>query len=121
MIPRIITVGAGLWLMFAPAVLGYGDPAAANDRLVGPTVAGIAFVAIWKEVRAIRWVNMPLAVWLALAPFVLGYGAVASTVSSIAAAVVIAATTPPSPADPSRYGGGWRALVSDEALTEGSS
>lgn len=121
LIARVITIAAGVWLMFAPAVLGYGDPAAANDRLVGPTVAGIAFVSLWEVVRSLRWAALPLGVWLVVAPFVLGYGPVAPIISSIVTAIVVIASTPPSPADPSRYAGGWRSLLSDEKAPEGSS
>lgn len=111
MIPRFITIAAGVWLIFAPAVWGYGDPAAANDRLVGPAVAGAAFVALWEVVRAVRWVAMPFGLWLLVAPFVLDYSHTVATISSIVAGVVILASTPPSPADPSRFAGGWLSLV----------
>jgi hypothetical protein len=121
MIPRFITIAAGVWLMFAPAVLGYGDPAAANDRLVGPAVAGTAFVALWEVVRSVRWIALPFGLWLALAPFVLGYSETAATVSSVVAAVVIVASTPPSPGDPSRFAGGWLSLTRRRETQEGIS
>lgn len=115
MILRFITVAAGVWLIFAPAVLGYGDPAAANDRLVGPAIAGSAFVAIWAVLRPVRWLAAPFGVWLLIAPFVLGYDEMSSMVSSLVVGVVVLATTPFGKEDPGQFGGGWRSLWSSEA------
>lgn len=98
--------------MFAPAVLGYGDPAAANDRLVGPAVAGTAFVAIWAVLRAVRWLAAPFGVWLLVAPFVLGYTDTAALVSSLVAGVVVLISTPPGGVDTDQFAGGWRSLWS---------
>lgn len=109
---RLITIITGVWLIFAPALLDYGDPAAANDRLVGPAVAGSAFVAIWAVLRPVRWVAAPFGLWLLIAPFVLGYGEMSSLLSSVVAGAVILVTTPPGKADPGQFAGGWRSLWS---------
>lgn len=114
MLLRLITVIAGVWLIFAPAVLGYDDPAAANDRLVGPAVAGSAFVAIWGVLRPVRWLAAPFGLWLLVAPFVLAYGA-APTISSVVTGLVVLVTTPPGREDPAQFGGGWRSLWSEQA------
>lgn len=114
MIFRLIVIAAGVWLVFAPAVLGYDDPAAANDRLVGPAVAGAAFVAIWSVVRPVRWLAAPFGAWMVVAPFLLGYHPTSATISSIVTGIVVLVATPPEPADPERFGGGWRALVGRE-------
>lgn len=107
---RLLAVAAGLWLMAAPAVLSYGDPAAANDRIVGPIAAAFAFVAIWGVTRSLRWVQLPLGVWLVVAPLVLGYPGDAA-VSSVAAGVVLAATAFVGRSASERFGGGWRSLT----------
>lgn len=114
---RLITVVAGIWLVFAPAVLGYDDPAAANDRLVGPAVAGSAFVAIWGVLRPVRWLAAPFGLWLLLAPFVLGYEHSGAIVSSIVTGIVVFVTTPPGKEDSGRFGGGWRSLWSSHQPT----
>lgn len=98
--------------MVAPAALGYGDPAAANDRLVGPAVAGAAFVAIWPVLRAVRWLAAPFGLWLIIAPFVLGYAEVSVMISSVVSGAVVLVTTPPGRADPGQFAGGWRSLWS---------
>ncbi|MFP3913634.1 MAG: hypothetical protein ACLFWM_02070 [Actinomycetota bacterium] len=120
MLYRLVAVAAGIWLMLAPAVLGYGDPAAANDRLIGPALAASAFVSMWPVMRPFRWVAAPLAAWLILAPFLLGYAEVAATASSLLSGTVAAASTPPGRADPGRFGGGWRTLWSGGPAEPGS-
>ena len=67
--PRIVNIALGLWLMVAPSVLDYGDPAAANDRIVGPIAAALAVIAVWEATRPLRWVNVVLGLWLVIAPF----------------------------------------------------
>lgn len=118
MIARMVTLVAGVWLMFAPAVLGYGDPAAANDRIFGPIAASVAFVAIFEVVRALRWLTLPVGVWLIIAPFFLGYNDIAAVVSSVVAGVVIAATAPLGGEIRQAYGGGWRTLLPGERVPD---
>ena len=64
---------AGIWLMMSPAVLGYADPARANDRIIGPIVASLATIAMWEVSRPLRWVNVVLGAWLLVAPWLLGH------------------------------------------------
>lgn len=106
---RISAVIAGLWLMAAPAVLSYGDPAAASDRIVGPIGAAFAFVAIWSITRALRWVQLPLGIWLVAAPLLLGYPTDA-TISSVVAGAVFLATAFVGESTADRFGGGWLSL-----------
>jgi hypothetical protein len=114
MFTQIATIVAGLWLMVAPAVLGYGDSGAAraaanNDWIVGPLVASFATVALWQATRAVRWVNVALGVWLMLAALVLPYPEVAAilvAVTGLAVAVLASRGGRISHA----FGGGWRVL-----------
>jgi hypothetical protein len=100
----------GLWLMAAPTVLGYGDPARTTDRIVGPLVASIACIAMWEVVRDLRRANLLAAVWLLVAPWVLGYD-VTPAVNSLAAGALLAALARRRGALAQRFGGGWRALL----------
>lgn len=110
MIARLPAVAAGVWLMFSPDVLGYGDPAHTDHRAVGPFIGSFAFVAIWEVIRAARWAALPLGAWLIVSPFLLGYAGGAAMVSGMAAGAVTVASTFFGPGDRSRYGGGWRSL-----------
>ena len=51
-----------------PVVLDYGDPAATNDRVVGPIAGALAFVACWDVLMALRWPTIPCGAWLVAAP-----------------------------------------------------
>ena len=118
MIARLVAVAAGVWLMFSPAVLGYGDPAAANDRIFGPIGASFAFVAIWEVVRALRWGTLPIGAWLMIAPFLLGYDALGATISSVVAGGTMAVTSFLGGETRQCYGGGWRSLLGGERTAE---
>jgi hypothetical protein len=108
--PRLASLALGVWLMAAPAALGYGDPARTNDRVVGPIVASIACVAVWEVVRALRWVNVVPALWLLTAPWVLGYERDAA-VNSVAVGLALLALVVVRGPVRQRFGGGWRALL----------
>ncbi len=110
MIARLVAVSAGVWLIVAPAALGYGGVAAANDRIFGPIAAAFAFVAIWQVVRPLRWATLPIGVWLVAAPAVLGYGDGAA-ISTMVAGLSIIVTAPVRGPVPQRYGEGWSALI----------
>lgn len=110
LIARLVAVAAGLWLMFAPAVLDYGGRAADNDRTFGPIAASFAFVAIWQVLRPVRWVTLPIGVWLVAAPLVLDHGADAGA-SSVLAGLAIAVTSPMVRNDPARFAGGWSSVL----------
>ena len=106
MIARFVAVVAGVWLMFAPAVLDY--PGGGDERpMFGPIGASIAFVAIWEVVRPLRWGTLPVGCWLVLAPLVLTYGDAAPAVSSVAAGAAMAASSFFGGATESAFAGGW--------------
>lgn len=107
--PRIVSSGLGVWLMVAPAALGYNEPAATVDRIVGPLVASCSFIAAWAVLRGLRWLTLPLGVALILAPWMLGYELIPRWNSMVVGALVIALALP-SDRTRERYGGGWSAL-----------
>ncbi len=108
---RIAVVIIGIWLMAAPAVLGYGQPASTNDRIFGPTAAAVAIIAISEVTRPLRRVNLVMGLWLLIAPFVLGYEA-PSLINSIAAGAGITALSFLKGKVKQSFGGGWRSLLS---------
>lgn len=108
--PRLLNTALGLWLMAAPAVLGYGGPAQVNDRIAGPLAVSCAVVAIWGATRALRRGNLAIGGWLLLAPWVLGYGATAPTVNSLAVGVLLIAFSLVKGTLEHRFDGGWTML-----------
>lgn len=100
----------GLWLMAAPSILGYGDPARMNDRVVGPLVASFAFIAVWEVTRGVRRANLVLAAWLLVAPWALGYE-IAATVNSTIVALCLLLLASMGGSVTQSFGGGWTSLV----------
>lgn len=107
--PQVISIAIGIWLMAAPAILGYGRPAATNDYIVGPLIATFACIALWEAMRPVRWVNLPLGLWLIAAPLVLGHPQ-AAAVNSVICGIAIAALSCFGGAIQQRFGGGWSSL-----------
>jgi hypothetical protein len=107
---RLAAVATGVWLMFAPWVLDYGDPAATNDRIVGPIAGAFAFVACWDVMMAMRWATLPCGAWMILAAPILGYGDVLAWVSTVASGIVFVATAFVGEDVRDRFGGGWRSV-----------
>jgi hypothetical protein len=109
-IARLAAVAAGVWLMFAPAVLGYQGVEENNDRIFGPIGAAIAFVAIWGVVRALRWGTLPVGIWLVAAPFVLRFDDTGAVISSVVAGLVMAGSAFFGGHVEASFGGGWRTV-----------
>ena len=116
---RIVNVILGVWLLAAPAVLSYGDPARTNDRIVGPLAAAIAAIAAWEVTRPVRWLNLILGLWLFAAPWLLGYEAGAMFNAMIVGLVLAACALVRGEYRPARFGGGWAALRRSGATGDG--
>lgn len=107
-VARLVTVCLGIWLMAAPAVLGYTGTAADVHRVLGPIAGGAAFVAIAQAVHMLRWVCVPVGALLVIAP-VLGFPADAA-VNSIGTGLAIAALGLVQGEIDQDFGGGWRII-----------
>ena len=107
---QILAAAIGIWLMAAPAVLGYSNPAATNDHIAGPIAATFAVIACWEATRLLRWVNLAVGCWLVLAPWILGYGPSIPIVNDMLAGLLLAATAFVKGRIEGRYGGGWSVL-----------
>lgn len=111
--PQALSAALGLWLMAAPAILGYAGTDADVHRIVGPVVASLAFVAMWDHVRPLRWANLSLAAALLVAPLVFDFAAVAIA-NGVAVAVALAALAFVRGDIEGEFGGGWSALWTGE-------
>lgn len=121
--PRFVSIVVGLWLMFAPAVLGYSGIAtvpAASDRIVGPLIVSAGIAAIWPEIRPLRWINVVLGAWLLVgvpvAALFIDWPIEGLVSSIVAGALVITAGRIRGPID-ARFGGGWRSVWRDDIDT----
>ncbi len=109
MIAGVLNTLVGLWLILAPAVLGYGGRAADHDRIVGPFVATFAVISIAESCRPARWANLPIGAWLVLAPWILGFPGEAAA-NSVAAGLAAAGLSLWKGRIRHRFGGGWSSL-----------
>jgi hypothetical protein len=107
---RILSAGLGIWLMAAPAILGYGGAARANHLIAGPLAASVAIIAIWEVTRALRWANLPLGLWLIVAPLFFSMAAPAA-INSLVAGALLAALALFGGRVSQRFGGGWRSVI----------
>lgn len=107
--PRAIAALLGAWLMAAPAVLGYGDPARTHDYIVGPIVLSTAIIAMSEATRPLRWVNAAAGAWMLVAPFVLGFAAVARLNALVTGALLLVCALVRGSVQ-SDFGGGWSML-----------
>lgn len=107
---RALNTALGIWLMAAPAVLGYGKPASIHSHIAGPLAATFAIVAIWETTRQVRRLNLLLGLWLLVAPWILGGHPPAAAANSMAAGVLLAALSLVRGRISQQYGGGWSAV-----------
>ena len=107
---RIASFVLGLWLMAAPAVLAYADTARTNDRILGPIVAGLAFIAIWQLMRPLRWIELIVGAWLLAAPWILGYG-IEPRLNSLVVGILLAVLAFLGGKPSKRFGGGWASIL----------
>lgn len=106
---RIANTVLGIWLMAAPAVLGYESPGSTNDRIVGPLIASFAVIAMAGATRPVRRANTALGAWLLVAPWVLGHPT-AATVNSMVVGALVTAFSLVRGTVKDEFGGGWSAL-----------
>lgn len=106
-----VAIATGIWIMAAPALLGYSGSAATNDRIVGPIAAAAAWIAASEATRSMRWVNLPLGLWMIASPLLLDHAAAATIHSIVSGIVLIATALAIGPLPRHSYGGGWKALI----------
>ena len=81
----------GLWLMFAPAMLGNTDRAADNDHLIGALIITFAVIAMAEVARPARLLNVAFGLWLIVAPWIVAGASPVGRWNDVVAGVVIIA------------------------------
>ena len=100
----IVSAALGLWLMFAPSVLGSSGMAAHSDHLVGALTLTVAVIVLAEVGRAMRFVNVLLGAWIVVSPWLLGGATTAATWSDMIAGVLIIVLSFPRGPVGERYG-----------------
>ncbi|MBX7158570.1 MAG: SPW repeat protein [Verrucomicrobiae bacterium] len=108
---QIINILLGLWLMIAPALLNYEDPAQTNDHIIGPLITTVSLVACWQIMRSLRWINLVFGVWLLLSPWLLHYPQVSAMIHSMMIGGLVIIFSFPKGKMKHQIGGGWASLI----------
>ena len=107
---QILNAILGIWLVAAPAVLGYDGTAADNAHIIGPVVASFAVISWWEATRTVRLYNIPLGAWLLLAPWVLGYDSSGPVVNDMLVGALVLGLSFVKGRVTETFGGGWSTL-----------
>lgn len=105
-----VGVVAGVWLMAAPAVLGYTGAPATMDRIVGPTAVAMAWIAAAEATRSMRWVNVVLGAATVFSAIVLDRSAMEALHAALSGLVLIGTALVMTRIRSERFGGGWKSL-----------
>jgi hypothetical protein len=100
----------GLWLMFAPAVLGARGGAADQDHLVGALVLTIAGISTAEVVRAGRYLNVLLGLWLVAGQWLLSGANAVSRIDDLAVGLAVVLLSLPRGPVRERYAT-WQRLI----------
>ncbi|HEV8353649.1 MAG TPA: vitamin K epoxide reductase family protein [bacterium] len=111
-VPWTLAVSAllGIWLMAAPDLFNSRGGAADSDHLLGALVVVVAVTAMAEVARAVRFLNIFLAIAIMVAPWVLGGAPLAARVSDLIAGGLIIVLSLPRGVIRSRYGS-WNPLI----------
>lgn len=118
-VAALAAAAVGVWIMAAPAVLGYEVSAGvggagsrlaeSSDRIAGPVIVAFSTVAAWEVTRAVRWGSLVAGAWLVLAPWVLSLPH-AATASGLLSGLAVIALSSVRGRQRKAFGGGFRAL-----------
>lgn len=87
-----IVFSAGLWLLFAPFVLGYtGEPAAGHDVALGAAIVVVSFARLVLVPRGawLSWASVGLGAWVFAAAFWLADSSLTTWNEAIVGALVL--------------------------------
>lgn len=85
----------GVWIMMAPAILGYEGAVADSDNLVGALIVTFAVISMSEVARSVRFINFAFGGWMIAAPFVLGAESSAAMWNDVLAGAVLIALSIP--------------------------
>lgn len=90
-----LATALGVWLLFAPGVLGIEKPAANVAYIGGSLVIVTAVTAMGEVVRALRYFIVPVGLAVAVLPWFLDGGATAGRVNALVVGLAVAALALP--------------------------
>ena len=106
----LVTAALGAWLMIAPDVFQTQGQAADSDHILGALVVTVAIVAFAEVTRAVRFINIALALAIMVLPWVFSGATLASGLNNLIIGLLIIALSIPPGRIKNTYGG-WNALI----------
>ncbi len=85
----MVCVGLGVWLMFAPSVLGSAGSAAHSDHLLGALIVTFAVMSLADVGRALRFTNVLFGALVIVAPWLLNGATTRSLWSDVVAGTLV--------------------------------
>lgn len=85
----LAAVAIGIWLLFAPALLGSNGRIADSNFITGALVATFSVIAFAEPGRAVRLLNAAFGTWIIIAPFVLSGSSAADIWNGVLAGVAL--------------------------------
>lgn len=68
----VIITAIGVWVMLAPAVLGYSGKIADSDHFVGALIITFGIISMSEVLRSVRFINILFGLWLIAATWIIG-------------------------------------------------
>ncbi|MGH2403063.1 MAG: vitamin K epoxide reductase family protein, partial [bacterium] len=106
----ILSALLGAWLMASPDLFNTTGGAADSDHLLGALVVVTAVLAMTEVARAVRFLNIPLALAIIAAPWLLGGASLAAGLNDLVAGALIIGLSLPRGRISNRYGG-WNPYI----------
>jgi hypothetical protein len=90
----ILNILAGIWLIIAPFIVGFGGLTApmVNSVVLGAVVLILAAIRTANPLRGqgLSWINLLLGIWLIISPWVVGFAsAAAATRNTVIFGIVV--------------------------------
>ncbi|QLG50594.1 vitamin K epoxide reductase family protein [Natrinema halophilum] len=111
----VAAMALGAWLMLSPTVFGTTGFMADSSHLVGSLAVSFTVIATAEPARAIRFLNLPLAVWIAVAPWLAAGVPTIAAINAVVAGVLLVLLSVPRGPIEDRYGG-WERYATFETV-----
>ena len=106
----LVIVVLGVWLMAAPGVFQTQGQVANSDQVLGALVITVTMIALAEVGRAVRFINIVLALGVIVLPLLLGGGTLASGLNDLIVGVLIIGLSIPPGKIKNTYGS-WNPLI----------
>jgi hypothetical protein len=107
----VAVAGLGVWLMAAPAAFQVPKLAANIDYIIGPLIWVVAITSLAEVARAVRFVNIALAIALMVLPWLVDGGTLAYGLNNVLAGALIIVLSIPSGKIIKNTYGTWNRLI----------